>query len=916
MSRVLVTADIHMKAWARYNKTENFRLEQFIKFAELMRDTCYQRSADTVIIAGDLLDELSPQPIVYQYLHKFLKILSEAAKVYIISGNHDMSKNIYDKQNAYYPVLKDSNFGDRVEYLHDEFRIIGGRRFYFRGWEPALRPFPDTDVLITHAYIGGGVLPSGLKIKDGDHINGKYKTAFIGDIHKHQTIGQVIVPGCPVQNSFSDDPNTGFIFFDTDTFKWEHVSTADDGRFLRFRYDDNDEDIQMEIRAVTEHDLQDPADARSASDKLFEKYNIVYRQREVKDKAKPFEIKNIGAISITDILNELIKDFQYKDELLGVIGQGSHALESFIQQELKVTLKDIEIVNFKSIAYFKMEFASLNKLTLITGQNGAGKSTFLQALMWALTGESPSEVDDVIQSGKTYCEVKLSVEYQNNKIYIERSRGSKFEFKVKTTSSDDAGRWVASSSKADLQKHLENMLPIVTKLHLLYLNQSRDGFLSELNDAARVSLMSELSGQSVVAGLTVNVEEHVAKLKSKSDAEDAKYNELHSKLTALQSQLDDAVTDPSNEIAALDKDINCIKSDKLGLINDRSELADALRKEFEAVETDIRGKVKKVEEQQRILAVEFAGLSKDITAYENIRNKKLSWVCPTCKTVKTATDITEKDIEDAKEKLSELYVKRGDINKKKMEYDSLVGTANAKLNSARATLQKKIAEAVKTIDAGINGKELEEARIRSKLNGLMEQMGRFKKNLEIKDTITALESKLVARQGFRDAAKEKFTAFKKLGATVFGDDGLMSAAILERIATAINNDPEVKILTTKRLKNGKLKPTLNLELKVNNEFLPYNLLSGGERLRVDVWFLNRMVALVSGISFMALDETLKYADPVNAEKMLQNLIDADIKNIFLVYHGVVPAMLTEHPDVSFMQVSKIGGDSVYNVSSF
>jgi len=195
----------------------------------------------------------------------------------------------------------------------------------------------------------------------------------------------------------------------------------------------------------------------------------------------------------------------------------------------------------------------------------------------------------------------------------------------------------------------------------------------------------------------------------------------------------------------------------------------------------------------------------------------------------------------------------------------------------------------------------------------MEQSGWYKKNQEIKKAIVELDANLNVRQAARDASKEKFTTYKKLNSAVFGDDGLMSAAILERVATAINNDPEVKILTTKTLKNGKLRPTLDLELMVNGVYQPYARMSGGERLRVDIWFLNKMVSLISGMAFLLCDESLKYADPVNAEKMLQNLIDADIKNVLLTYHGIIPPLVAEHPDVSLMQASKAGGNSMYTV---
>jgi DNA repair exonuclease SbcCD ATPase subunit/DNA repair exonuclease SbcCD nuclease subunit len=925
MSKVLITADLHMKPYARYAKTENSRLEQFIKLSDLMRETCINHSVEAVIIAGDLLDELAPQPVTYHYLHRFLGNLAAVAPVYIISGNHDMSKNVFDKQNAYYPVLRGSNFANNVEYLHDEFRTVGGKQFYFRGWEPVLRPFPDTDVLITHVYVSGATLPSGLKIKDSEGIKGRYRLVFAGDIHKHQVLrnpdgSQVICIGVPFQNSFSDDPNTGIILLETDTLEWIQISTKNNPNFLRFRYDDTADDIREELYTATDY-TDDGHFSHEVlnTDRLFDAHNIIYRQREVKGTAKPFNIKSVGSIDISGILDELIKDFAYKDELMACLGQGSRALESFIHDELKAALKNIEVTNFKSIEKLNLDFTALKKLAIITGQNGVGKSTLLQAVIWALTGKSPADADDVIQSGKPYCEVKLNVEYGRYIYSIERSRGSKFELVVKyvcTTDSPDTRQteYLHGSSKADLQERLEERLPIIKKLHLLYLNQSRDGFLSELNDAARVSLMSELSGQSVVAEMSDKVDKLVATLKTGSESEDAKYNDLCNRLSALKAQYDENLEDPTAEIKAANAEIATLDAEIETLSKRKAEIADEKRRAFEAVEGGIRAKIREAEAKRNERAAERNEICKDISAYENIANKKLSWTCHVCKTVIKASDITEKAIEDAKTALVALRAELAEIDGKIQKCCDAVTLGNRKLDAERGKMQSGIAEASKDCDLEIDKKAVCRTACRAVLAAQTERLGWYKKNTALKNAITELEPELRRQAELRDASKEKFAAFKKLNSTVFGDDGLMSAAILERIATAINNDPEVKILTAKKLKNGKSRPTLDLELKVNEVFQPYTRMSGGERLRVDLWFLNKMVGLISGMGFLLCDESLKYADPVNAEKMLQSLLDADIKNTLLTYHGTVPPVVLEHPDVSFMSVSKDNGTSVYTVS--
>src|SRR5690242_11719189 len=84
----------------------------------------------------------------------------------------------------------------------------------------------------------------------------------------------------------------------------------------------------------------------------------------------------------------------------------------------------------------ELDFDSF-KLACISGNNGAGKSSLLDAITWALFGQARGRSSDVINSHQDVkaAEVALTFEYENNTYRVQRTlpRGKTtvLEFQVK-----------------------------------------------------------------------------------------------------------------------------------------------------------------------------------------------------------------------------------------------------------------------------------------------------------------------------------------------------------------------------------------------------------------------------------------------------------------------------------------------------
>lgn len=139
---------------------------------------------------------------------------------------------------------------------------------------------------------------------------------------------------------------------------------------------------------------------------------------------------------------------------------------------LKLTLQ-----NFLSYRDATLDFTGFHT-ACICGANGAGKSSLLEAVTWAIWGESrTAAADDVIHSGET--DVRVDFEFLNNqqvyKIIRMRSRGkaAALQFQVQSASGD----FIALTTKGirDTQDYIvrELKLDYDTFISSAYLRQGR-----------------------------------------------------------------------------------------------------------------------------------------------------------------------------------------------------------------------------------------------------------------------------------------------------------------------------------------------------------------------------------------------------------------------------------------------------------
>jgi DNA repair protein SbcC/Rad50 len=158
---------------------------------------------------------------------------------------------------------------------------------------------------------------------------------------------------------------------------------------------------------------------------------------------------------------------------------------------LQLTLK-----NFLSYREATLDFRGLHT-ACICGANGAGKSSLLEAIAWAIWGESRAAIeDDVIHAGADHVRVDFQFRYgeQVYRVIRSRQRGGKatgLDFQV-----ENGGNFLTLTGKRikDTQEQIDRYLKLDYKtfINSAYLRQGQADEFMKQNPGGRKQILAEL----------------------------------------------------------------------------------------------------------------------------------------------------------------------------------------------------------------------------------------------------------------------------------------------------------------------------------------------------------------------------------------------------------------------------------------
>lgn len=815
-----------MAAYQQHNLFNDplFRLNQFSTLCKRLLNIIENENIKTCIIAGDFFNVAAPRPIIVNRGVAFLEALATKTEVYIIRGNHDVDARSGEitKESTLLSVC------DRllhVNHCHKEFRDIGGGTFYFLGWAPNtneeiefLRQRGGCDVFIGHFQPGrvsigqrGQFLDGGITVLDSP----PWKIGVVGDIHTHQVCkGNIIIPGVPIAHNFNDPLNPSVIILDTKTLEWKRIFTIVPGQwdFLQFS-----------------------AAYNGPNDIISSNNPYIVKQATLSDEHRQIQKTFEKRLDVASIIDEEVK----KHHLELVHKEILHCVPKEITREvnLNFTLERLVIHNFRSIQHFEWDNMK-GGVVLLYGDNGTGKSSLVDALMFALSGNGSGRTLKRKGSDELYVEITLFYDQRTHTLRRGWTTSGKLRYWVNDVEQQ------AENQRALLEK-IEDNLPFIRFTDLFYHQQDRPGFLSSYNYAARVDLISRVLGLRIVQALhdeankrLLDFDQQLATLRSRIATVNAIVEqEALVEVTFMEEVIDDGGRNKENNLTMLRNSL-------------RSLVSEERRKhtEISTQKTTLVGRIERTTN-------DVATLTKRRNEFRNGRR------CFNCG--KTVDDEEYEVLFERDSK--EISSKTTDLIKWKQELSSL--GASPPSTDLLIRLENRLDGVVQALSQIVVSREYKD-----RLARFTEQIERAKSELLTLRTEQTLC--LSKRGGLQDYTR------------LLDSSGSIMRTLLFAVSEIfnLNTNNNLRVQTHKTLVNGEIRPDFDVEIKVNNTWVPYDSASGGQKTLADIMILEKVVQLAGGIGILILDESLRFLDGRNVEKVVDVVKNIGGSTIFIVSH--------------------------------
>lgn len=464
-------ADIHIT-----NKKERYEEYQqiFEKIYKLLEN---DRREKIIVIAGDLYDnKTSLKTYTLTFVSKFIGKLSKYGEVILINGNHDLSMINETLESTIESMLAlpeelDKNLLKNINYLNENkiYKIKGinfGLTTMFSK-EITKIPIKKSNELYIGLYHGKvygaktdlrySVTESESDFRASDF--NEYDITLLGDIHKHQFLDKnkrIAYPSSLVQKHVGETVKShGLIMWDLNYLEGKFMEIPNDYCICKCTLDKKEKIIPEEnidlndykyITAQIEYNKDNVTDLYSLEERLKKEYSNIKSMilhEKIKINLSVNEEKTVKEECVKNIKEEVIEYIEkslnsdenkkeMKEMILKIINENNYDEE---QKMRKIELIDMEFDNvFCYGSENKINFSQLKKINGINGENGYGKTSIMDTLLYCLyqkVGKGPKV--KILNKFKKKGQIKLLFRV-NDELYlihreIKADNKEKTEFK-------------------------------------------------------------------------------------------------------------------------------------------------------------------------------------------------------------------------------------------------------------------------------------------------------------------------------------------------------------------------------------------------------------------------------------------------------------------------------------------------------
>jgi DNA repair exonuclease SbcCD ATPase subunit len=516
--------------------------------------------------------------------------------------------------------------------------------------------------------------------------------------------------------------------------------------------------------------------------------------------------------------------------------------------------------------------------TLIVGENGSGKSTFLDAVCFGLFGRPYRNINkpqlvNSINDKNCIVEIEFAIGSKNYKI-IRGIKPAVFEIWVNgdLLNQDAASR--------DYQKYLEESilkLNFKSFTQIVILGAASFTPFMQLPAAARREVIEDILDIKIFTSMNQVLREKVTTLKQKLSDVETKITIARNKaemqqeyIKTLQEDRKARITEIENKIADSHNDINTTKTGLTALYDERHHLADATC-DLSDVTHDLDEVVQEIREFQQ----NASKIEKDISFYHN------NDTCPKCK------QGIEHDF------------KQSIINEHDQELQK-ISTTVSEIRGKEHALRTRFAD----INSVLRAVELITQRI-SELENSIQSEQRYTQRLELEkhDISQKIGNIDVEKMKLKDLAKDTLTVVQERGELHELNDYYDIASVLLKdsgIKTRIIKQylPVINKLVNKFLTAMDFFVQFTLDEKFDESIksrhrddFSYESFSEGEKQRIDLalLFTWRTIAKLknsASTNLLILDEIFDSSLDTSATEYVMTLLNAlgDGTNVWVISH--------------------------------
>ena len=540
-------------------------------------------------------------------------------------------------------------------------------------------------------------------------------------------------------------------------------------------------------------------------------------------KSKEVQTTLQKSLDILSITQDAVSQHELNDIHNEIMNSGKISVNQEV--DLDFLIESVTVNNFRSVDDFHYEVPS--GTTLFVGPNGSGKSSVLSAIMYGLNGSTSAR--SLVKIGKKNMSVELSIRYRGTSYKITRGWKSNKGFTVFEINDKE----VESENQAKLKDIIKESLPFTELTDLFYFSQSRTGFLSSYNYSEQVNLISRLLGLKIVDSLA---QEATQSLKTLQESYATIQREKAAcEAVVAQKELIEDTVEIEEDVQAIQKMYDKLKvaaQTEKGRVDEQNQKKNSINSQLSIAVTEL----------------------KTVTA--NLNSLKLK-ECYTC-----GQPIDEDKFIHLSENLmathDDLSVR---IIKLKDDLESaLEGITYDKYN----TLLKNAEEFGQKI-AVCSEKKKQADRVKALIKSIEESQ---KKLSELEKTEENISGQM-----------ERYNQYIAL----MKPSGLVLRTLLELVSQVLSSE-NIQVSTVRHLVSGDARPDFRLSMRVGENFIDYDNLSGGQKTVADVYMISRLSHITGNIGALFLDETLKFLDETSLEITIETFKTMNVNSMFIVSH--------------------------------